>query len=687
MRFLAVQKSAADEIVSDRTLQSVDFERGRILSELLMDPSLDVPLGPRLAIHRCQDGLFFLSATGDRSHYVVFDLETCGLFQKQYSPSDVLLYFQKVLRFVIKVWGGMRLSITEHRFPNSSKAVVFPYPISQRTSFRISIELAPDEKRQARRELEGRSFLVYRSGLDEGGGLQEDVRLNNFRRFLDARQSVTAQTLACESEEQPKITSLNVTTLESPIASKISPYQGYERWLELLSKKQKAFVLADLTAPHRIEGPAGTGKTLCLVLKAIAGLHAAAEAKRECKTLFVTHSEATRRSIQQLIEINDPWNFMDTSALTRLQTLKLTTLQQLCGELLQREVFDTEFLDRDAMESKQLQLLYINEAFSGAMKEEYATYKKLLSPELDQLLADADPWAMTEMLQHEISVVIKGRADEQLDNYRKLPRLKYGLPAKSTGDRGFIWNIFRRYQAQLQTAAQFDTDDIVLTTIGQLDTPIWRRRRGKEGYDSIFVDETHLFNMNELSLFHHLSKSDKQYPIAYSVDRSQAIGDRGWTDELFEETLSPDAKARENASSTEVRGVFRCSPEIVNLAFSVTSAGATLFTNFDDPLKLASSMFTDQEERKSSQPSLTAYSSDEEMIAKAFTTAENLATELGASRSDVALIAFTDELFRKAQEYAALTTSRSNFSSSAGTSMLSYEPRSRVDSCFQPRST
>jgi hypothetical protein len=256
------------------------------------------------------------------------------------------------------------------------------------------------------------------------------------------------------------------------------------------------------------------------------------------------------------------------------------------------------------------------------------------------------------MVQHEISVVIKGRADEQLENYRKLPRLKYGLPTETSRDRGFVWGVFRRYQAQLQASAQFDTDDIVLTTIGQLDTPIWRRRRGREGYDSIYIDETHLFNINELSLFHYLSKSSARFPIAYSVDRSQAVGDRGWTDELFENTLSPDPDSREKAARTEVRGIFRCSPEIVNLAFSVTSAGATLFTNFDDPLKLASSMFTAEEERKCSPPVFITCSTDDEMVTEAFRQAERLIKELGVSRSDVALVAFSDELFRKSQAYA-----------------------------------
>src|ERR1019366_7529962 len=331
-------------------------------------------------------------------------------------------------------------------------------------------------------------------------------------------------------------------------------------------------------------------------------LRTAAQDGREDRALFITHSEATRRTIQQLVETNDSGDFV-VADVQRLQHLKLATLQQLCGELLQREIHESEFLDRDAMESKQLQVLYVDEALSSAMKDDYPTHQHFLSPHFESFLTTTERWLVAEMVQHEISVVIKGRADEQLENYRKLPRLKYGLPTETSRDRGFVWGVFRRYQAQLQASAQFDTDDIVLTTIGQLDTPIWRRRRGREGYDSIYIDETHLFNMNELSIFHYLSKSDALHPIAYSVDRSQAIRDRGWTDESFG-VLAPNLDSSNGGSRTEVHSVFRCSPDIVDLAFSVTSAGATLFTNFDDPLKLAGSMFTVDEERKCAPPSL-----------------------------------------------------------------------------------
>ncbi len=605
MRFIAFDSAAAEDIVSDRFMQSVEYENGRTFAALLQDAVQDARLSPRITILRHEDGLFFLSASRRSPDCIVFDRETCGLFSEKYSPADVLLCIQKVLRFAMKTWRNLNLSATERVLPNSSKAIIFPYPISQHTSFRISVEMSPDDKRQARRANDGRSMLVYRSGTDEGGGPQE-----------------------------------------------ISSFQGYEQWLELLTEKQRSFVQAVLHAPHRIEGPAGTGKTLCLILKAITGLRAATLAKKEHSVLFVTHSEATRRTVEQLIATIDPWNYLEGKNELRLQTLKLATLQQLCGELLRREISETEFLDRDAMESKQLQVLYVDEALKATMNEDYPTHKKFLSVGFDKFLASTEHWAIAEMLQHEISVIIKGRADEQLENYRKLPRLKYGLPTETPADRGFVWRIFGRYQAQLQTAAQFDTDDIVLTTIGQLDTPIWRRRRDREGYDSIYIDETHLFNINELSLFHHLSKSVTQHPIAYSVDRSQAVGDRGWTDELFEETLSPDLESREKATRTEVHGIFRCSPDIINLAFSVTSAGATLFTNFDDPLKLASSMFTAEEERKCLPPRLVACTNDEDMVTQVFAHADQLTNQLEVSRSDVALVAFSDELFKKAQQFA-----------------------------------
>jgi UvrD/REP helicase N-terminal domain/UvrD-like helicase C-terminal domain len=651
MKFLAIDHSAAGEITASRVLQSAEFEAGAALAEFLRDPNLEVPLGPRMNVLRHDDGVFLLGPKPNLNQFIVVDLDSSGLFRGDLAEFS-LFDAQKLLRFAVKHWDNLRLSASEWIVPNSTKAVIFPHPISQQTRFRISIELHPDAKRQSRRASEDRSILVYRSGFDEGAGAQEATPVQAFRAFLEARKKMPTDLALMPSAAVPNISSMSVTTLDDSLAHVISPFQGYAQWIELLTRKQKGFVLGELYAPHRIEGPAGTGKTLCLVLKAIAGLKRAEDTGSEHRALFITHSEATRRSVSDLVQTNDPGGYIDGDAHLKLQSLKVSTLQQLCGELLQRDLSESEFLDRDAMESKQLQVWHVEDALKAALSEEYPTYKKFLSAGFDAFLSTTNTTVLAEMFQHEISVVIKGRAEESLENYRKLPRLRYGLPTENNGDRNFIWQVYRRYQSQLLAAAQFDTDDIVLTTIGQLDTPIWRRRRVKEGYDAIYIDETHLFNVNELSLFHYLPRQVAQFPIAYSVDRTQAIGDRGWSEEAFDEVLSPAGQEGSVGARTEVQKIFRCSPDIVDLAFSVTSSGATLFTNFNDPLRLASSAFTSEEERSASHPCMLSCPDDEAMIAEAFRRAEVMAQAMGASRCDVAIITFTDELLARASAFA-----------------------------------
>jgi len=651
VKFLGISRQAVDEIISDRFLQSLEFEGGAALVAFLMGKAASVKLSNKVLVSKVDDGYIVDSVVPGPAQYVVFDTESSGIFEEPYKPFEVLLHLQKTLRFCAKMWGNLKPSSNERFLTTSTKAVIFPHPMSQQTSVRVSIELAPDSKRLSKRGGEEKKFVfVYRCGTDDSGGPHEEVRLTNFRKFLEAFSSFN-HVKPTVSHDIPTITSLSVTSLEVPV-SKIEPYQGYERWRQILTTRQKVFVDADLRVPHRIEGPAGTGKTLCLVLKCITSLMKAKVVGQDERALFVTHSDATRRSVQGIVEANDENQFQDGENTLSRQSLKIITLQQLYGELLRQDISESEFIDRDAMESKQLQLLYVHEAFASVMRDEFPTHKRFLSVLFSEFLTTTDSWTVAEMLAHEISVVIKGRAEEKLDSYKMLPRLRYGLPVEEASDRSFVWQVFKRYQSQLQQSAQFDTDDIVLTTIGQLNTPIWRRRRIREGYDAIFIDETHLFNLNELSLFHHLPRNEASYPIAYSVDRSQAIGDRGWLDDSFDHALTSPSDGPQPVAKTEMVSVFRCSPEIVDLAFSVTASGATLFTNFSDPLRLANSTFTMAEERMCAHPMQWLCATDAEMVEGAFARADKLARELDTQRGNVALVAFSDDLFKQMQAYA-----------------------------------
>ncbi len=651
MKFLALSRSAADTIASDRFVQSREFPQGLELAQFLNDPALTPPELARIFNHRDKDGTCFVSTGAELPGTLVFDLTQADLFEAL-ATDEALLVFQRILRFALRYWSNQKLNVNERIVKGTSHAVVFPFPISTQSLYRVVIETAPDDKRLARRPHLGKCLLVYAAGTDDKCGSTQDVPVTVFRKAIDAIGE--GRRLASEaikpSSSADSLKAIGLTRL-GPLPNLIDGHIGFDAWERNLTSSQRAFVTALLVAPHRIEGPAGSGKTMCLVLRAIQTARSAKNQGQESRSVFLAHSESTRRTIQTLFDANDPDRFASRDFYSSSQLIKVTTLHELCGELLGKEIAESEFLDRDALESKNTQLLYVDEALHEALEVDLETHKRFLSSSFQDFLETEDRWKVSLMLQHEISVVIKGRAQENLDNYKSIPRVPSGLPLSTDADRGFVYIIFQRYQDRLKAAAAFDTDDVVLSALGQLNTPIWRRRRKREGYDNIFVDETHLFNLNELSVLHHLTRTDTSFPIAYAADPSQALEDRGWSDQLFDEALAHASAG--TTTTTRIKAVFRCSPDITDLAMSVTASGATLFANFDNPLRGAASAFTEQEERQTAPPLYVECPTDGEMIRTAFQRAECMADSLQGGRSRVAIVVFDDTLFALGRRFAA----------------------------------
>lgn len=647
MKYLFIDSCTIEELINVRQYQSTEFDEGKCLIAFVRGNIPKLQIAHDAVAIKHDSGAFMLSASCSSDDFLVFDLEEMpsllGL-----DDTRLLLAIQKTLRFVKKLWTGLTPSKHE-RVISEAKGIVFPYPIGLQTSLRLCIDRNPDNKRRNRRE-KGQAYLVYKFSDNEGGGPSETARLTNFRKASLAR--VAASSKASEFFEElgrsasQALTSIAVTCLSASERSQLQE-TGLENWRRWLTTAQLTFVDAPLVAPHRIEGPAGTGKTLCLVLKAINVLSSAHSKGDSHRSLFLTHSQATKTTIENLIATNGGEAFVSDVEvfLRRPCEISVTTLHELCAALLHQDLSTSELIDRDAYESKLTQKLYSIEAVERTIARELSSHKALLSENFSKFIEDSDRWAIAEMLQHEISVQIKGRAEQDLSKYRKLPALKFGLPVQNDGDRAFVFLMYEEYQRELEEAAQFDTDDVVLSAISQLGTPIWRRRRAREGYDSVFIDETHLFNVNELSVFHKLTRSEALQPIAYSVDRSQALGDRGWTSEAFESVFDPEGSGA--LDTANVRSIFRCSPDIIDLAFSVTSSGATLFTNFHNPLVSAVSAFSADEERRCRKPQYISYLSDDAMLDAAFQRADVLAKELSSSRADVVIIVFGDELLRE----------------------------------------
>ncbi len=653
MKYVCLDDGAVAELISGREYQSVDFEEGDKLIQALAGKVRFLAKLGRIMLFQDQEGAF-LTTEGPwkQKKYLVIDCDQSSLLT-QLRSSETLTSFQKLLRFCSKYWSGGAYNKSEKLISGTTKAVVFPLPYAERDPFRIAIEREPLKERLKKREMDGRFLLVYKSGYEAGDSTSERPEETNFRRVFERlpdvyRDVARAIEDIAHSENRGQMIA---TELVSAPGIVLPAHLPFDEWLHRLTSQQRKFIFASPNIPHRLQGPAGTGKTLTLMLRTIRVLREAESRKRTCHALLVTHSEATREAIQNSLSVIDPSGYQFRDRKTEDVALSVETLASLCAAFLSQSISETEFIDRDANDSKLLQQLYIEQSIVQARSEDLPSFSPHLSDEFRSQMASLSDGELAALFQHEISVLIKGRAGDSFEIYRKCPSIKYGLQVVNDADKGFAFSVFKRYQQQLETSSQFDTDDVVISAIGQLDTPIWRRRRSREGYDFISVDETHLFNINELHVFHHFTREVGKFPISFTVDQAQAVGDRGWDDiATFSELF--DAESNVSDELTSVKAVFRNSPQIIDFSQAVLASGATLFTNFDNTLIGAQSAFTLEEERKAKPVSYIDFADDSSMIHGAFRHAEELRSETGSSKSQVLITSLSDDLIGELVKYS-----------------------------------
>lgn len=640
--FIGITEEAAKLIIGLRELQSIDFEASKSLLSLAERKGQEADAAAiGLRLHLFKNGQILTLPNENyntEKNTITIDFESFSF--SGLSPAMMLTALQKMLRFAVKYWNNLSLNNNEYLPPGSTKAIVFPFPITSGTSYRMTIERSAGERRLSKR-FPGKHLLVYKFGTTEGDGVKEEISTTNFQKSIEAvfdrnlyRQEVLPKTSPQLSFSS---TDLNLDPLSTSLLL------GVDNPYERLSSKQREFINKPLTLPSRVEGPAGSGKTICLVLKCLHWLRVSHSQGTTAKYLFIAPSQAMAQNVRYFFEVLD--TACQFNKENDYQKVEIKTLQDVCNDFLKNDIHESELLDEDTYEAKNIQLLHLVELLQG-YKADLVGHRDFISKELYELLDSDDLFKTAELIRHEISVVIKGRCDEAFDNYRKISRPAYGLPLQSEEDRRLVFDIFNKYSSILNSLSQFDVDDIAISAISKLDSPIWRRRRALEGYDAIFIDEVHLFNMNELSLVHFLTKTQQTAPIAYAIDLSQALGDIAWNDSELYESLGITG----SEEKTTLSAIFRCSPSITDLAFSITSHGANIFTNFDNPISETPYVYgkLDSEET----PKYFMLNKQEKLMEQAFKAAERLRTNYGFKRHQIALIFFDRVLFAEGVDFA-----------------------------------
>lgn len=647
MKYIFFEKSAVEQLINTTYFQSADFEQGATFASILKGEEISLQQIPNIYYLRRENGIFFVGRELTKT-FMVIDIEKSQLFD-EFNIADTVQIIQKLFRFAVRYWNKQSFTSTERILTDSNKAVIFPFSHNKKGPFRIVIEREADSERMAKRQMK-QLLLVYKCGNDGPPSYAENPTMSNFRTAVEEYPNILSE---CVRENNSRLDSsaLDIQPNQRPIdiseacgRNGGNPYMPFEKWESCLSMSQRDFVFKPVDRkPMRLQGAAGTGKTLSLILKAIYLLREAERTNQECKMIFFAHSKATQLAIRNIFDSISEGRWGENTSFS-VQSVVITTLHEYCIDKLIINISENEVLERDAMDSKQLQYFAVCESYDTIRDSCYTTYKPLMSDEMVRLIEESisNKDIITGLLQHEFSIMIKGKAAGSLERYKKIPPLLSGLQAINDDDKAFVFKIFIEYQKHFELVQQYDTDDIVLTAIGNLDNPVWRRRRKLEGFDYIFIDETHLFNSNETMLFHYLTKSEEVLPLIFSIDISQAIGDQGSGSDAFLENY----KQGNVLYQKEFDLVFRCSSQITDLAMAITASGASLFGHFRNPYNSASSAFTSFEETVCKMPEYVLKRNDNEMINYALECFNSMIGSMRCSPSNIAIVAFSELVYQ-----------------------------------------
>ena len=355
---------------------------------------------------------------------------------------------------------------------------------------------------------------------------------------------------------------------------------SYSQWTATdspLTGEQRAILESGilLHQPLRILGPAGSGKSLLMQLLAMRMLDSARSGGKSCRVLYIAHNSAMMNTVWNRFITLGAEDYLDSRD-GELQ-LHVKTLFDFSRTEIGSD--DIPVIDPDAQETKQFQLMIASDSLASVLNQRTSDL-----PSCPLLLqANADPSLrriLSYLITNEIGTAIKAHGltenkRQYVGSERALSRLHGAL---NSIERDIIFDVFRRYHTQIaETEGLLDSDDLALTLLGQMRTPLWGLQRKHRGYDYVFVDETQLFNENERRLFPLMTKKDHgNLPIALALDEAQEL--RGSVSSRF------GVLGIESIANQQLRTVYRCTEAILKLAFDLIQRTTDLFdqVNFPD---------------------------------------------------------------------------------------------------------
>ncbi len=295
----------------------------------------------------------------------------------------------------------------------------------------------------------------------------------------------------------------------------------YEEWLPLLSDNQRALLENDVDASIRIVGPAGSGKTLSLCMRALQvsrDAHVLGQGKR---ILVATHSWAMSERIDGVLTILN--GGVSPIGITVFPLLSLLELH--AGHIGLKK---TSVIGDDSTDGRVKSFEIIAETLNKLDKAKHPGVSEWIQSALNSAHDGRQMLDLTLNLYEEITGVLSASGvapDDQdsIEKYLDAPREDWMPPFVSVADRGYVIAVYKSFIQNLIDRASITTDQFILDSIRRLETFTWRMRKETEGYDYIFIDELQLFDPQERTSLELLGRSKRGVPFVTAEDPAQGV--------------------------------------------------------------------------------------------------------------------------------------------------------------------
>ncbi|OEZ83364.1 hypothetical protein JAB6_29410 [Janthinobacterium sp. HH104] len=489
---------------------------------------------------------------------------------------------------------------------------------------------------------------VYAFALDRN-------RLGLAENDLDADALLLAADLiaqVADAVEQPRsdIMELNgALRLSSSLLDRETNPLSYTEWYDgRLTKEQRKFVDSELTQSMRLVGPAGSGKTVALAIKALKELKSAQIAGKPLRALFLTHAMTTATLVEDLVDTMDPSGHFLLHGEGQT-SFEITTIFALANRHMHYDLEGLQPLSLDGTEGRNLQYELLDSIIQDFNESDWRAFRSACAPSFIKNVEATQNSTAYKLfvweLMNEFACVLdadgirssRDRKKHYLDEQRK----SWMMPLTNREEREVVLELYSRFRGELKQMKTLGVDQMIADYLNWLDSNRWEALREDKGYDVVFVDELHLFNRQERTVFRHLMRDINTMPVvimAYDAKQSPRDTFAGLHSSDQSSDYWKDAKLG-RTEKYELVDVFRYTPQIAAALACIDKCFPGQNLDDDWPAYNGISKLAD-----GPVPTLTEIGNSRELFDKIFPRAKELQRRLPPKKR-VAVLCASNHLF------------------------------------------